>query len=371
MQMTGTTKFSFKDGSLSKKHKNMAMERQSPLICPTHFMIQEPHLWHACITWRSGLFVKIWGAGTQPQKCICNVMLGKQQLKYQPDHGWITNFTLCQLLLHISWIIKRAWDGMQTEPPVHRWWLPDMPTSVYDKQGSPDLTTTTWKLFPGHTQTCLNPFETTHHQLDAVLLYLYPWTCNRDSALPFQVCVQTAETPHPHWTWSEQSSTATQCSKYLKSTGAAMCLPLKLTCQAPLCSVPWWQHANRISMAATQLQIWHTPKSGAAELIEIHDCICSQLKWLTSMERINQWDCKDQMRADKLSLVYICCKHHVDGREQQPTTKLPPLKYKSSEIPQIQRQFGSEDDKTSLPMSSWSSLPPLQNPCFVPPTSHV
>jgi hypothetical protein len=165
-----------------------------------------------------------------------------------------------------------------------------------------------------------------------------PRTCNRAS-VPFsevrvrtEVRDRTAEALYTLWTWSEQSPTVVQGSKYLKSIGIVMRLPLKLTRWALLCSVPWLQHTNQICMVAIQLRIEHT-KSAAAELIEIDDCICNQLERLATTEGFNQQDREDQSRQDLPITLGIFCGCYVDGREQQPTTKPPPLKYKSSKIP--------------------------------------
>ena len=69
-------------------------------------------------------------------------------------------------------------------------------------------------------------------------------------------------------------------------------------------------------------------------------------------------------------MLGIFCGRYVDGREWQPTTKLPLLKYKPSEILKLPK-FKDELDQNmfkppaSLPKSSRSPLALPQNPCFV------
>ena len=66
----------------------------------------------------------------------------------------------------------------------------------------------------------------------------------------------------------------------------------------------------------------------------------------------------DESRQDLLITQGIFCKHHVDGRlgEQQPTTKPPPLKYKSSETPKFKDdldQNRTEPPSRCLPEVLW------------------
>lgn len=140
-----------------------------------------------------------------------------------------------------------------------------------------------------------------------------------------------------------------------------MCLPLKLTHWALLCSTPWLQHADQICTATIQLQIQHTPKSAAAklgltlaELVEINGCIHDQLERLATTEGFNRRDREDQELTKSQHLIEPTRSSNNSGYLLQALcwwprvatyNKTAPAQIQviqDPQAPQIQRQVGSE-----------------------------